>query len=68
MRSHLLPLRRSLQVGGLGKVTVAEAIVVGVRAALVTLLWRYGEPPPVSGSNRLRCRRTAFVRDEGGGK
>jgi hypothetical protein len=41
MRSHRPFLTRSIQVGGLGKVTVADAVVVGVLAALVTLVWRY---------------------------
>jgi hypothetical protein len=31
----------SIRLGGLGQVTLAEAIVVGVVAGLVTLAWRY---------------------------
>jgi hypothetical protein len=41
MRSRSPVLTRSIRLGGLGKVTVAEAIVVGVMAGLVTLVWRY---------------------------
>jgi hypothetical protein len=41
MRSHRPLLSRSIRLGGLGNVTVAEAIVVGVMAVLVTLVWWY---------------------------
>jgi hypothetical protein len=41
MRSYRPFLTRSIQVGGLGKVTVADAVIVGVMAALTALVWHY---------------------------
>jgi hypothetical protein len=32
---------KTINLGRLGKITVAEAVVAGVMAALVALVWRY---------------------------